>query len=138
MDSGQTEFDFTPSDHFDICGNKHGGNPESEEAFASIDPHLGFLQSLAEELFLEAGFRGLIPQDVDDAFADRFGEESRESGAPRCSELKRRGILVRKRLADGSFERRPTRAGHSAGVLIHARLIGLDSRAEKSQIRFFS
>jgi predicted transcriptional regulator len=92
----------------DICSNKHGGNPESLEAYLSTPA--AERQAMRDRIMRFAMRRGSAGITID--------EISQKAGlAPNCisgriSELKRDGLLVT------TSERRNTRLGRAARVLV--------------------
>ena len=96
----------------DICSNRHGGNPESRAAFNKISGHTAAQE--AEILSLLASFPGgLISEQIEDALS-----LGRSSVSARISELKRRGLVGLKDIGDGKYERRRTRSGCTAAVVV--------------------
>jgi hypothetical protein len=107
------------SDHSgDICGRKHGGNPESREAFKQLSPHR---KQQAAKIIVTAVAtpEGLTAEE----FEEVLGIE-RSSVSARCSELRERGLLIRKQIAVDPaggppvYLRRRNRSGAWAAVLV--------------------
>ena len=92
----------------DICENKHGGNPESTEAYqASSESER---RAMRERIYAYAKLKG-----SDGITADEVAERSglvHNRVAPRISELRRDGLLVE------TDRRRRTRLGRTARVLV--------------------
>ena len=92
-------------DLFDICANRHKGNPESVAAFQSIKDKLRSGQeSVLREIARTPS--GLTAEEI----ADRLNTTV-NCVSGRCAELKRLG-KVRK------AGTRPVRSGHSAAILV--------------------
>jgi hypothetical protein len=101
----------------DICSNRHGGNTESKTAFHSLK---GFLARQRAEIIIlfDSHPEGLIAEEIEELL-----HRERSSVSARCSELKASGILVRKPLLVDEhgtrvYERRRTKSGRSAAVLM--------------------
>jgi predicted ArsR family transcriptional regulator len=92
----------------DICENRHGGNPESVEAFLTTPATCRTKQRLAiQTLAKQRGLRGITTDEV----AQHF-DAPPNSISGRLSELKRDGLLVE------TQQRRQTRMGKMARVLV--------------------
>ena len=95
----------------DVCRNFHKGNPESEAANLKTRK----LQDSAVILaYLRS--RGVLGSTADEMEA-LFGMPHQTCSA-RCSEMLRDGLIVRKRLTDETYAKRPTRTGSLAAVLV--------------------
>jgi hypothetical protein len=88
---------------FDVCANRHGGNPESEEAFLSTDR--AAIRSRVLDYIHGQGTAGATADEVCTAFG-----AVHNSIAPRLTELLCAGSIVRTDL------RRTTRLGRRAAV----------------------
>lgn len=130
-------FDFDPKPEPkpepDICRNKHGGNPESEDANLHTDKERDELRVIE--------FLAATEGSTQDKVSEQLGMPSQTCSA-RCSDLKKKGILIPKPKAccDAcgkgmsehsssskcnryiGYERRPTRRGRPAAVLVVAKL----------------
>jgi len=94
----------------DICGNRHGGNPESLEAYhTSSAAERAAMRDRIYRYALRVGERGITADEI----SDKAGLIHNRV-APRISELKRDGLLVE------TDRRRPTRLGKMARVLVAA------------------
>lgn len=89
----------------DICRKRHGGNPESEEANASVNK--AKWQKKVYDLALSFGVRGVTADEVAAYF-----DVPHNTVAPRISELQKEGWLFKTK------ERRRTRAGCFARVML--------------------
>jgi hypothetical protein len=98
----------------DICRNRHGGNPESEAANESTDKDRG--RNLIIEWLSKVGRVG----ETSDRMAELLNLPTQTCSA-RCSELKRDGTVIKKPIEGGGYEKRPTRNGRGAAVLVLAR-----------------
>jgi hypothetical protein len=107
-----------PAKREDVCRNNHGGNPESEAANRRTDKDND--RALILEALGAAGLRG----ETCDALEVALGM-THQTASARCSDLLRDGMIVRK-LVPGpkKYEKRPTRTGSPAAVLVLARFIG--------------
>lgn len=94
----------------DICAGKHGGNPESREAFTGIAPSLSKRRELVLDFVRNSGDLGATPDEIAEHFSILYGG-NHNTWAPRCSELKEAGKIY------ASLERRRTRQGKYARVL---------------------
>lgn len=90
----------------DVCARKHGGNPESQEAFASIRDRLSQRQSVVLKYLRELGDYGATVDQI----ARNF-DTNPNNISGRVTELKIKG-LVEKR------GRRRTRSGCMASVIV--------------------
>jgi len=103
-------------DSHDITANRHGGNPESKGAFAKIEDHIAAQTSEVLALYEEHP-EGLIGEEV-----ERLTRLRRSSVSARLSELRKRGLLIRKWIGtiNGkiAYERRSTSSGATAAVLV--------------------
>jgi len=97
----------------DICENKHGGNPESREAY---ERNRGGKQEQYQTIWdvMKANPNGLIVEEA--KRLTNFPGSS--SCAARISELKKRGWLIPKPDGKGGYFRRKTSTGVNAAVLI--------------------
>lgn len=94
--------------HPDVCANRHGGNAESVDAHASIMQSAETLRLAILDAIREYG--PVTCDEIEVALGMRH-----QTASARCSELLRDGLLVR------SGERRVTRSGRNAAVLVVAR-----------------
>lgn len=92
-------------DLFDICQNKHGGDPESVAAHAAGDKLRD--RAVALEFIRLRGQTGATA----DEFAEHLGRQLNQVSG-RFTELKRDGQIV------ASGAKRPTRSGSAAKVYI--------------------
>jgi hypothetical protein len=99
----------------DICRNHHGGNSESNAANEGTDKRRDSKRIV--DALLNVGWRGLTCDELEVVLV-----MSHQTCSARCSELKRDGILAYKSYALDStrYQKRPTRTGSQAGVLILA------------------
>jgi hypothetical protein len=111
----QFEFDDFFGDELpdDICRNNHGGNPESEDANLSTDKDRD-RGRIVQQLDL-TGLAGATCDQLEAALG-----MSHQTCSARCSELLRDGIAIRKwdQVHPFRYERRPTRTGCHAAVLV--------------------
>jgi hypothetical protein len=94
----------------DICQNRHGGNAESQKANATTNKSRDCRRVL--EYLTEVGSRGATCDEMEVEMG-----MSHQSCSARCSDLLRDGAIKRKPLGLG-YERRVTRTGRSAAVLV--------------------
>jgi hypothetical protein len=99
----------------DICRNHHGGNTESEaanEQTAKSADRQRIVQAL-----LNVSWRGMTCDEL-----EVFLGMTHQTCSARCSELKRDGTITYKNytLDSNRYQKRPTRTGSQAGVLILA------------------
>lgn len=92
----------------DVCENRHGGNPESVEAFLSTPPDCRTRQRIAIHKFAKS--KGSYGITTDEVAQELSVPPNSVSG--RLSEMKRDGLLVE------TVHRRKTRMGKMARVLI--------------------
>lgn len=92
----------------DICANRHGGNPESEEAFLrSPEGRHAHQRLIIWTIAKNEGARGITTDEIAERLATTPNVVS-----GRMSELKRSGFLV------PTDMRRVTRMGRMARVLV--------------------
>lgn len=91
--------------HIDVCAQKHGGNPESQEAHESIIDHKKIMVDKIVKLALSRGLDGVTCFEIEQELDFR-----RSSASARVSELRRDGVLV------STERRRPTDSGRMARV----------------------
>lgn len=91
----------------DVTRNNHGGNPESEQANKFVQESKESTRLKIVDYFVARGQEGATADEVVEAF-----ETNHNHVAPRITELKADGRLL------PTNERRPTRAGSSAAVLV--------------------
>lgn len=94
----------------DICRNNHGGNPESVKADRSTNKNRD-CQRVLDVLRLR-GQHGATCDEVETALG-----LSHQTCSARCAELLRDGAVIRKAAGVG-YERRKTRSGRGAAVLV--------------------
>lgn len=91
----------------DITAGRHGGNPESAEASASIDPDKARLRRLVVAYVRTCGEAGATCDEVEEALG-----LAHQTASARITEAKALGELRR------TDDRRPTRSGRNAAVLV--------------------
>ncbi len=91
----------------DITGNFHGGNPESVQAHGSIVASKAHLRRRVVAYVASRGEFGATSDEVEVALA-----LSHQTVSARITEAKAGGELVK------SGDRRPTRSGRNAAVLV--------------------
>jgi hypothetical protein len=90
---------------FDICSNRHGGNPESVQANKKVDKFAQRIRILdVIEKWAYGSLRGLTCEEVED-----LAKLSHQSCSARISELKREGKIKK-------IGVRNTRSGSPAAV----------------------
>jgi hypothetical protein len=94
----------------DICRHNHGGNPESYSAHARTNKDRDCGRIL--DLLLILGRVGATCDEM-----ERDLGISHQTLSARCSDLLRLGLVMRKPTGD-TYERRKTRAGRAAAVLV--------------------
>jgi len=100
--------DFPKRNDFkDITANRHGGNPESQEANVSIAKNKEAVRMEVFEWAKKQGSKGITADETAAHFNCTHNHV-----APRIAELKAMKVLVR------SGERRKTRTGRMAAVLV--------------------
>jgi hypothetical protein len=102
----------------DICSNRHGGNSESKAAYRKIEGHIA-AQTAEVAALVAAHPEGLTAEETEDLLGIK-----RSSISARFTELKRFGLIVKKRIGlspkgEEIYERRKTRSGCSAAVFIY-------------------
>lgn len=99
----------------DICRNNHGGNPESEAANVVTNKERD--RGRVIEFISSRGLYGTTC----DSLEQRLGI-SHQTASARCSDLLKDGIIMRKPVPGmpDKYEKRPTRTGKSAAVLVMA------------------
>jgi len=90
----------------DICASRHGGSPESEDAYAAVKPRKEDLHEAILRELQRRGESGATCEQLSRALGMRYTTTS-----ARISELKRQGRVV------STGERRPTTTGCMAAVL---------------------
>lgn len=85
----------------DICRNRHGGNPESEEANKRTNKE-------GDELRILGWFKNV--EATCEEMTTGLGMPH-QTGSARCADLKKKGFLIK------TGERRPTKTGSPAAVL---------------------
>ena len=99
----------------DICSNYHNNNPESVDAHSSIIS----LKDKNRRKIIEHLHRvGIVGATCDELEAS-LGL-SHQTCSARCSDLLRLNWILRKPLGPGAYEKRKTRSGRNAAVLIHS------------------
>ena len=103
----------------DICLNNHGGNSESISAFHALTPHLN-RQTAMVVAAIVADPEGVTAEEIEETLG-----LSRSSVSARCSELRKRGLILPKQVevdppGDSSsvYLRRKNRSGSWAAVLV--------------------
>lgn len=99
----------------DICRNNHGGNPESEAA------NEGTSKSRDRQRIIDRLSMVGLSGDTCDNIEVVLGM-SHQTASARCSELRRDGTAIPKPSGNGKYERRQTRTGSTAAVLVLAAL----------------
>lgn len=99
----------------DITRNRHRDNPESIEAYESLEP--GSLARMRGEIYVWVRARGYPRGATGDEIQIATGYLHQTTSA-RISELRKLGYLV------PTAERRPTRSGRNARVLVAYELLG--------------
>lgn len=95
---------------FDITSRFHGGNPESVEAHDSIKNIKAKMRARVLATIRQRGVRGMTSDEAEVALG-----LSHQSVSARFTELKAEGSIV------PSGERRATRSGRNAAVMVAAR-----------------
>jgi hypothetical protein len=103
------DYGFQQGDLFagDPTANRHGGNPESTAAHASIADHKARILRQVIDYVTGRGAGGATCDEIEQALA-----MSHQTASARCTEAVARGLLVR------SEVRRLTRSGRKAAVLV--------------------
>lgn len=91
----------------DITRNLHGGNRESEEAHLSVKEHVGAIRLLVVRYVYRQKAKGATCDEI-----ERMLGLSHQTVSARVTEAKARGEIV------PNGERRPTRSGRMAAVLV--------------------
>lgn len=94
----------------DICRNYHGGNPESDEANLATRKAKDAARII---IYLLSHDGGLTCDELEDALGLQH-----QTCSARCAELKRDKIVIRKPMDSEHYERRLTRNGCWAAVLV--------------------
>jgi hypothetical protein len=100
----------------DICAGRHGGNPESVAANPRSDTKARDQAAILMELE-RCGERGATCDELEWQTG-----LSHQTCSARCSELKASGDVVTKPVGWNAYEKRRTRSGKLAAVLILAAL----------------
>jgi hypothetical protein len=96
----------------DICAGRHGGNPESVEAGKATHRKRDCMLIL--HCLKTFWSEGATCDELEQAL-----HLSHQTCSARCADLKRKGLVRPKPLGDG-YEKRPTRTGYMAAVLVLA------------------
>lgn len=96
-----------PVDRSDITESRHGGNPESQEAFESVKADSSSLRKRIWTFIHARGQEGATVDEIESASGLRH-----QTVSARVSELKAMKLLV------PSGERRKTSSGRFAAVLV--------------------
>lgn len=109
----------------DVCENRHGGNPESIEAYrTSSEEERKAMRARIYKYALRVGEHGITADEI----SIKAGLVHNRV-APRISELKRDGLLVK------TNKRRPTRLGKMARVLVAREFAGQLTRKQGRSMR---
>lgn len=91
----------------DVTASRHGGNRESAEASASIEQDKARLRRMVVQFVRDRGERGATCDEIELGLG-----MSHQTTSARVTEAKAIGLLSR------TEERRPTRSGRNAAVLV--------------------